>query len=49
MLKTSSDCPIKTCLSVKRKAILKIPITFFRKTYALSVGFKMKPLRKSTL
>ena len=42
MLKTSSDCYIKTCRSLKRRAILKIP-----RTYALSVGFKMKPLRKS--
>ena len=32
--------------SLKRRAILKIPITIFRKIYALSVGFKIKLLRK---
>ena len=45
--KISSDSHIKTWRSLKRRAILKIPSTFFRGTYALSVGFKMKPLRKS--
>ena len=43
----SSDFHIKTCQSLKRRAILKIPSTVFIRTYALSVGFKMKPLRKS--
>ena len=43
----STDCHIKTCCSVKLRAILKIPSTFIRKTYALSVGFKMKPLKKA--
>ena len=45
--KIFSDCHIKTCRSLKRRAILKIPSTVFRRTYALSVGMKMKPLRKS--
>ena len=45
--KIFSDCHIKVCRSLKWRAILKIPSTFFRRTYALSVGFKMKPLRKS--
>ena len=45
--KISSDCHIKACQSLKWRAILKIPSTIFRRTYALSVGFKMKPLRKS--
>ena len=46
--KISTDCHIKTCRSRKQKAILKIPIVpFFRRTYALSIAFKMKLLRKS--
>ena len=36
---------IKTCQSLKRRAILKILSTFFG-TWAVSVCFKMKPLRK---
>ena len=47
--KIFSDCNIKACWSLKWKAILKIPSTIFRRTYALSVSFKMKPLRKRTL
>ena len=44
----SSDCHIKTCRSLKQRALLKVPSTFFlRRTYALSVGFKLKPLRRS--
>ena len=46
-IKIFTNCRIKTCQSIKRRAILKIPSTFFRITYALFVGFKMKPLRKS--
>ena len=45
--KTSSDCHIKICQSLKRKAIFKIHSTIFRRTYVLSVGFKIKPLRKT--
>ena len=45
--KISTDCDIKTCQSLKRMAILKTPSTFFRRIYALSVGFKVKPLRKA--
>ena len=41
---TSSDLHIKLFRSLKRGAILKIPSTVFRGAYALSVGFKMKPL-----
>ena len=41
--KISSNCHIKTCRSLKRRAILKTLSIFFRRTYA----FKMKPLRKS--
>ena len=33
-----------TCRSLKRRAIWKPLITFFRRTNALSVGLKMKPL-----
>ena len=33
--------------SLKWMAILKTLVLFFRGTYALSVGFEMKPLRKS--
>ena len=39
----SKDRHIKACQSLKRRGIFKIP----RRTYALSVGFKMNPLRKS--
>ena len=46
-LKISSDCHIKTFRSLKRRAIWKPLILFFRRIYALSVGFKMKPLRKN--
>ena len=45
--KISTDCHIKTCRSFKRRVILKSPVLFFRRTYALSVGFKIKPLRKA--
>ena len=40
-------CHVKTCQSLKQRAILKMPSTIFRITYALLVGFKMKPLKKS--
>ena len=43
MFKISSDCHIKTCRSPKRR---ESRVPFFRRTYALSVGFKMKLLRK---
>ena len=45
MFKISSDFHIKTCWSLKRRDVSKIPITLFR-TYALSVGSKIKHLRK---
>ena len=46
--KTSTDCHIRTCRSLKSRFILKIPSTvFFRRTYTLSVGFKMEPMNKS--
>ena len=44
---TFTDCHIKTCQSLKRRATLKIPGTVFRRSYALSFGSKMKILRKS--
>ena len=37
----------KTWRSLERRAILKIPSTVFRRTYAASVGFKMEPRRKN--
>ena len=43
---TFTDFHLKTCRSLKRRAILKIPSTVFRRIYALSVGFKMKTLKK---
>ena len=43
---TFTDCHTITCRSLQGRAILKIPSTVFRRTYALSVGFKRK-LRKS--
>ena len=47
MFKIFTDRHIKTSRSLKRRAILKIPSTVFRRTYALSIGLKMKPLGKS--
>ena len=44
--KTSSNCHLKTCQFLKRRANLKIPNTFFKRTYALLVAFEMKFLRK---
>ena len=46
MFKISSDYCIKTCRSLKRRVISKSIVPFFKRTYALSVGFKMKPLGK---
>ena len=43
--KASTNFHVKTCPSLKRRAILKIPSTVFR-TYALSVGVKMKNLKR---
>ena len=45
----STDCHIKTCRSLRSDGGLfwKSLVAFFRRTYALSVGFKMKHLRKS--
>ena len=44
--KMSTDCHIKTCWSLKQMGIFKIPSIVFKRTYALSVGFKVKPLRE---
>ena len=44
--KISTNYHIRTCRSLKRRAIGKIPSTVFRRTYVVSVGLKMKPLRK---
>ena len=38
---------LKTMPILKRRAIFQIPSIVFRRTYAFSVGFKMKPLSKS--
>ena len=37
----------KTCQSLKRSTILKSLVPFFWETKALSVGFKLNPLRES--
>ena len=47
IFKVSTDCHIKTCQSLKRSAILKISTIIFRRTYALSVHFKIIPLKKA--
>ena len=47
MFKISSDCNMKICRPLKRRAILKIPSIVFKGTYALYVGFKMKLLGMS--
>ena len=46
-LKISTDCHIKHADPPSGGLFLKSLVPFFRRTYALSVGFKMKPLRKS--
>ena len=46
MLKIFTDRHIKTCRSLKRRAILKNLVQFFRRTYALSIVLEMKPLKK---
>ena len=33
--------------SLKQRAVLKIPSTLFRRIYVLSVGFKIKALKKA--
>ena len=43
----STDCRIKTCRSLRRRALLNITSAFFRRTYVLSVGWKIKSQRKS--
>ena len=45
-LETFTDCHVKSCPSLKRRAILKIPSTFFGRNYVLSVGLKVKTLRQ---
>ena len=42
--KISSDCHMKTCRSLKRRAILKIPCTVepIRRTYAFLLALKVK-------
>ena len=44
--KISTDCHIKTCRSLNKGLYWKSLVPFFRRTYALSGVFKMKPLRK---
>ena len=44
--KTFTKCHRKICLSLKGRANLKTPTTFFRGIYAVSVKFKIKNLRK---
>ena len=44
---TFTDCQVKSCRSLKRRAILEILVQSFRRTYALSLGFKMKTKKKN--
>ena len=44
MFKISTDCHIKHIDLPNRGLFLKSLVPFFRRTYALFVGFKMKPL-----
>ena len=46
-LKIYSDCHIKNADLSNEAPFSKSIVLFFRRTYAFSVGFKMKPLRKS--
>ena len=46
MFKSWSNIYVKTCPSLKQRALLKIPGTIFRRIFNLSIGFKVKPLRK---
>ena len=45
--KVSTDFHKKNMPTLKWRLFWKSLVLFFRRTYALSVGFKMKPLRKS--
>ena len=49
--KISSDCHMKTCRSLKRRAILKIPCTVepIRRTYAFLLALKVKFLFQEIL
>ena len=47
--KVSTDCHIKTYRSLKQRASLEHLATFFSRSNALYVGFKMKPLRQNQL
>ena len=55
MFKISSDCHIKIGQTAKQRVILKIPVPFFRETYGLFVGIKIKhqrcdsPIKNSVL
>ena len=46
-LKISADCHIKHADLSNEGLFLKSLVTFFRRTYDLSVGLKMKPLKKT--
>ena len=48
-IETFTDCHIKTCRCPTGGLFWKSLVPFFRGTYASSVGFKMKTLRKSVL
>ena len=48
-LKIPGDYYIKTCQSLKRGPILKVPSTIFRGTYCPLLVLKQKPLRVSVL
>ena len=47
MFKISTDCHIKHADQLNGGLFWKFLVPSFRKTYALSVGFKIKLLRKS--
>ena len=44
----SSNCHIKRVDLLNGELFWKFLVPFFRRTYVLSVGFKLKPLRKKT-
>ena len=44
--KISTACLMKTCSSLNGGLFWKSLVSFLRRTFALSVGFKIKPLRK---
>ena len=46
-VKIFSNCYMKTCQSLKRGSVSKIPLPFFKGTEGLSIDIKIKPPQRS--